>query len=141
MNKKFTLKPKKEKELLKAAKPVIGIYLAIEKLKKDIKEKEKKLKIKRATPEEIEQLKTELKKKEKELQKMGEKKIREGKEAARFFLHYNQNLVKYITKGYSSFGRKIDHEELTAEGISSLPKAIEKFELNSKNRFATYAGF
>jgi len=141
MNKNFTLKPQKEKELLKAAKPVIGVYLAIGKLQKEIQEKGKGLKNKRATHEEIEKLKIELKKKEKELQKMGEKKIREGEKAIRFLIHYNQNLVKYIVKGYSSFGRKIDHEELTAEGISSLPKAIEKFELNSKNRFATYAGF
>ncbi|CAG8720571.1 12833_t:CDS:2, partial [Ambispora leptoticha] len=91
-------------------------------------------KSKQKTPEEIEELKNELKKKEKELQKLGEKKVNEGKKAIRFLLHYNQNLVKYIVKGYSSFGGKVDPEELTAEGISSLPKAIEKFDLNSKNR-------
>jgi len=90
---------------------------------------------------EIEKLEIELKKKEKELQKLGKEKIDEGKKAIRFLLHYNKNLVKYISKGYSSFGRKVDPEELTAEGISSLPKAIEKFDLNSKNCFATYAGY
>ena len=112
-----------------------------QKTEKEILEKEKKIKSKKAVPGEIEKLKSELKKKEKELEKMGEEKITEGKKAIRFLLHYNQNLVKYIVKGYSSFNRKVDHEELTAEGISSLPKAIEKFDLNSKNRFATYAGY
>ena len=141
MNKLFTLKPKKEKELLKAAKPVVTIFSAISSLQKEISEKEQKIKNKRVSPGEIEKLKSELKKKEKELEKMSKEKINEGKKAIRFLLHYNQNLVKYIVKGYSSFNRKIDHEELTAEGISSLPKAIEKFDLNSKNRFATYAGY
>ena len=139
MHKYVKLKPKEEKELLKAAKPVVTIFSAISSLQKQILEKEKKSK--RTVPGEIEKLKDELKKKEKELGKMSEAKIEEGKKAIRFLLHYNQNLVKYIVKGYSSFNRKIDHEELTAEGISSLPKAIEKFDLNSKNRFATYAGY
>ncbi|CAG8590157.1 9899_t:CDS:2, partial [Scutellospora calospora] len=139
MNKSFTLKQKKEKELLKAAKPVVAIFSAISSLQKEIAAKTKKIKNKKTMPEEIEKLQTELKKKEKELEKMGAKKIAAGKKAIRFLLHYNQNLVKYIVKGYSSFGGKIDHDELTSEGISSLPKAIEKFDLNSKNRFATYA--
>jgi RNA polymerase sigma factor (sigma-70 family) len=51
-------------------------------------------------------------------------------------------LVKYIVKGYSSFGAKNnDYEGLISEGNISLLKAIEKFDLNSKNRFATYAGY
>ena len=141
MNKFFTLKSKNEKELLKAAKPVVAIFSAISSLQKQIGEKEKKIKRKGKSVEEIEKLKAELKKKEKELQKLGEEKVNEGKKAIRFLLHYNQNLVKYIVKGYSSFGGKVDPEELTAEGISSLPKAIEKFDLSSKNRFATYAGY
>ncbi|CAJ0908505.1 13439_t:CDS:2 [Entrophospora sp. SA101] len=128
-----------ELDNVKPAKPVVTIFSAISSLQKEISDKEKKIKSKRAVPGEIEKLKDELKKKEKELGKMSEAKIEEGKKAIRFLLHYNQNLVKYIVKGYSSFNRKIDHEELTAEGISSLPKAIEKFDLNSKNRFATYA--
>ncbi|CAG8489909.1 13548_t:CDS:2 [Gigaspora margarita] len=115
MNKLFNLKPKKEKELLKAAKPVVTIFATINSLQKQISEKEKKIKNKRTASGEIEKLKTELKKKEQELAKMGEEKITAGKKAI------------------------LDHEELTAEGISSLPKAIEKFDLNSKNRFATYA--
>jgi RNA polymerase nonessential primary-like sigma factor len=61
--------------------------------------------------------------------------------ATRLLLYYNQNLVKYIVRGYSSFGGKIDYEDLIAEGNISLLKAIEKFDLNSKNRFATYAGY
>jgi DNA-directed RNA polymerase sigma subunit (sigma70/sigma32) len=141
MNKFFTLKSKNEKELLEASKPVLTILLSISSLQKQIAEKEKKIKIRKISPEEIEKLKVELKNKEKELQKLGKEKLREGKKAIRFLLHYNQNLVKYICKGYSSFGGKVDPEELTAEGISSLPKAIEKFDLNSKNRFATYAGY
>ncbi|CAG8476610.1 875_t:CDS:2 [Ambispora leptoticha] len=36
--------------------------------------------------------------------------------------------------------RQIDYEDLVAEGTTSLLKAIEKFDLNSKSRFATYAG-
>src|SRR6185437_13299766 len=104
MNKFFTLKPKNEKELLKAAKPVLTILSSINNLKKQISEKEKKIKSKNNPPEEVEKLKIELKKKEKELQKLGGKKLNEGKRAIRFLLHYNQNLVKYISKGYSSFG-------------------------------------
>ena len=58
-------------------------------------------------------------------------------------IYYNQNLVKYIVRGYSfSFSSsQIDHEDLVAEGTTSLLKAIEKFDLNSKSRFATYAGY
>jgi DNA-directed RNA polymerase sigma subunit (sigma70/sigma32) len=103
--------------------------------------KEEVEKRKQASLEEIEKLQIKLQEKEKELQKLGEKKVNEGKKAIRFLLHYNQNLVKYIVNGYPSFGGRIDPDELTAEGISSLPKAIEKFDLKSKNRFATYAGF
>jgi len=214
MNKFFTLKPKNEKELLKAAKPVLAILSSINSLQKKITEiknkkifkkttsdnskyyqilgiklgdsaekikkvykklalkwhpdkpapsgftkeqqkekfqevsvaanfllEQKKKERKQTSTEEIERLEIELKKKEKELQKLGKEKLNEGKRAIRFLLHYNQNLVKYISKGYSSFGGKVDPEELTAEGISSLPKAIEKFDLNSKNCFATYAGY
>src|SRR2546428_93060 len=101
MSKIFTLKPKKEKELLQAAKPVVTIFSEISKLQKEITEKEKGTKKKKVLPGEIEKLKSELKKKEKELEKVGEKKVTEGKKAIRFLLHYNQNLVKYIVKGYS----------------------------------------
>lgn len=140
MNKFLALKPKKVIELLKAAKPVMAIFSAINSLKKKITEKEKSIKNKKVAPEEIKELKIELKKKEKELEKMDEKKLVEGKKAIRFLLHYNQNFVKYLVRGYSSFGGKVDQEELTAEGISSLLKAIEKFDLNIKSNFSTYAG-
>jgi DNA-directed RNA polymerase sigma subunit (sigma70/sigma32) len=135
------LKPKKERELLKAAKPVVTIFSAISKLKKTIAEKEKKINSKDKSSTEIEKLKSELKKKEKELQKLGEKKIKKGEEATRLLLYRNQHLVDYLAAGYYSKGRKIDNEELKSEGIASLPKAIEKFDLNSKNKFSTYAGF
>lgn len=140
MNKNFSLKPKKEKELLKLAQPVVTIFSAIHSLKKEITEKERKMKMGKVSPKDIEKLKDDLKQKESELKKMGAAKIHAGKEATRFLIDYNQNLVKYIVKGYAKRG-KIDHDELIAEGISSLPKAIEKFDLNSKNRFATYGGY
>jgi RNA polymerase sigma factor (sigma-70 family) len=140
MNKNFSLKPKKEKELLKLAQPVVTIFSAIHSLQKEIVEKERKMKMGKVSPKDIEKLKDDLKKKESELKKMGAAKIHAGKEATRFLIDYNQNLVKYIVKGYAKRG-KIDHDELIAEGISSLPKAIEKFDLNSKNRFATYGGY
>ncbi|MDR1670225.1 MAG: sigma-70 family RNA polymerase sigma factor [Spiroplasmataceae bacterium] len=140
MNKNFSLKPKKEKELLKLAQPVVRIFLAINSLQKQISEKEQKLKLGKVTPEDIKKLKDELKKKETELKKMGPEKINAGKEAARFLIDYNQNLVKYIAKGYSK-RRQIDQSELIAEGIAAAPKAIEKYDLESKNRFATYYGY
>lgn len=67
----------------------------------------------------------------------GEKK----KNAIRLLLHHNQNLVKYLAIGYSYFNKQVEYEDLVAEGTISLLKAIEKFDLSSKGRFATYAGF
>ncbi|CAG8466403.1 4043_t:CDS:2 [Paraglomus brasilianum] len=95
MNKITPLTAKEERELLKAAKPVITIFLAINNLQKEIAEKENNTKNKQIAPGEIEKLKS---------------------------------------------GRKVDREELKAEGTSSLIKAVEKFDLNSKNKFSTYAG-
>ena len=140
MNRFIALKPKKVTELLKAAKPVMTIFSAINNLKKKISEKEKSIKNKKTIQEEIKKLKIELKEKEQELEKMDKKKLVEGKKAIRFLLHYNQNFVKYLVRGYPSFGGKIDQEELTSEGISSLLKAIEKFNLDVKSNFSTYAG-
>src|SRR5436190_414988 len=78
-----------------------------------------------------------------ELEKMDQEKITKGWKAVRFLIDYNRHLVEYIAKGYYYYfgGGKISHEELISEGISSLPKAIEKFDLNSKNQFCTYANF
>lgn len=140
MNKNFSLKPKKEKELLKLAQPVVTIFLAINSLQRQISEKEQKLKLRKTTPEDIKKLKDELKKKEAELKKMGTGKINDGKEATRILIEVNQNLVKYIAKGYSKRG-KIDQNELISEGIAAIPKAIEKYDLESKNRLATYLGY
>ncbi|CAI2194128.1 3827_t:CDS:2, partial [Funneliformis geosporum] len=117
-------------ELVEAAKPVVTIFSAINSLEKKIKEKERNIKNKKAVAEDIKKLKIELKKKEKELKKMGEKKVIEGGKATRFLLHYNKHFVQYLAKGYSSFNRKIDPEELVSEGISSLPKAIENQFIN-----------
>lgn len=141
MNKFFTLKPNKIKELVEAAKPVVTIFSAINSLEKKIHEKEKNTKIKKAASEDIKKLKIELKKKEKELKKMGKKKIIESGKAIRFLLHYNKHFVQYLAKGYSSFNRKIDPEELTSEGISSLPKAIEKYDPESGSTLPTYSGY
>jgi DNA-directed RNA polymerase sigma subunit (sigma70/sigma32) len=140
MNKFFALKPKKVKELLKTAKPVMTIFSAINNLKKKIAEKEKNLKKKKIAPEEIKKLKIELKEREKELKKMGEEKVAKGVKAINFLIHHNQNFVKYLAKGYSFFSGRVDLEELTSEGISSLPKAIEKFNLNIDSTFPTYSG-
>jgi DNA-directed RNA polymerase sigma subunit (sigma70/sigma32) len=35
----------------------------------------------------------------------------------------------------------VDYEDLVAEGIMSLTKAIAMFDLSSTHRFATYAGY
>jgi len=59
-------------------------------------------------------------------------------------IYYNQNLVKYIVRGYSFnpfFAGQVNYEDLVSEGTSSLLKAIEGFNLNNKSRFATYAGY
>jgi DNA-directed RNA polymerase sigma subunit (sigma70/sigma32) len=141
MNRFFTIKPKETKRLLKAAKPVITIFSAISNLQKKIAEKEKIIKSGKAKPEEIKELKTELKKKEKEFKKMGKKQIAEGSEAIRFLIYHNQNFVKYLARGYHSYGRKIDPDELASEGMTSLLKAIEKFDMNSVGTLQTYAGF
>jgi len=140
MNKFFALKPEKVKELLKAAKPAVAIALAISSLQKKISEKEKNPKNKKTALEEIKKLKIELKKKEKELQKIGKKKVTKGSKAARLILYHNRHFVQYLAKGYS-FRGKVDPEELTSEGISSLPKAIEKFDMNSKIALHTYSGY
>src|SRR3954453_22924367 len=60
--------------------------------------------------------------------------------AVKLLIFHNQNLVKYIARGYSLFSG-IDYEDLVSTGIESLPKAIEKFDLNTPNRFATYCGY
>jgi DNA-directed RNA polymerase sigma subunit (sigma70/sigma32) len=141
MSKFFALKPNEVKKLLKEAKPVVTIFSAISSLQKKIAEKEKNIKSKKAVSEEVKKLKTELKEKEQELEKLGKKKVIEGGKALRVLLDCNKNFVKYLAKGYSYFGGKIDPEELTSEGISSLPKAIEKYDMNSGSTLQTYSGF
>ncbi|CAI2181433.1 17460_t:CDS:1 [Funneliformis geosporum] len=59
--------------------------------------------------------------------------------AIRLLVYYNQKIVKYIAKGYHSLKGKFEHDDLISEGVSSLPKAIEKFDMNVKYRFSTYA--
>lgn len=81
-------------------------------------------------------------KEELELLKIAKYSTGKQKEAALMSLiYYNQNLVKYIVKGYSYLQGQVDHEDLIAEGTIALAKAIDKFDVESKNRFATYAGY
>lgn len=81
-------------------------------------------------------------KEELELLKIAKNGVGKQKEAALMSLiYYNQNLVKYIVKGYSYLDGQVDHEDLIAEGTIALARAIDKFDISSKNRFATYAGY
>ncbi|CAJ0926602.1 21591_t:CDS:2 [Entrophospora sp. SA101] len=63
----------------------------------------------------------------------------EQENAIRSIVYYNLNLVNYIVKRYFSFAG-LSPDDLVAEGVRSLPKAIEKFDLANQNRFAVYAG-
>jgi len=74
-----------------------------------------------------------------ELIKKKEKPPIDQLKAIQILINRNQNLVKYLARGYSLFSG-VDYEDLVSTGIESLPKAIEKFDLNIKGRFATYAG-
>ena len=88
-------------------------------------------------------------KEEKKLLIMAKKALKLSKEgkkvpprllnAVRLLVFHNQNLVKYIARGYSFFSG-VDHDDLVSVGIESLPKAIEKFDTSVPSRFATYAG-
>ncbi|MCE8163821.1 MAG: sigma-70 family RNA polymerase sigma factor [Candidatus Moeniiplasma glomeromycotorum] len=62
------------------------------------------------------------------------------KNAVRLLLFYNKSFVKYVERGYYYYGR-VDHEDLTTEGVLSLLKAIEKFNPSSKNRLSTFSGY
>jgi RNA polymerase sigma factor (sigma-70 family) len=73
--------------------------------------------------------------------KKSSKRKRERIKAIRLLIHYNRHLVEYIAKSYYSSNAGVDYEDLVAEGIISLTKAIELFDLNSSSRFATYAGY
>ncbi|RHZ37327.1 DnaJ domain-containing protein [endosymbiont GvMRE of Glomus versiforme] len=65
----------------------------------------------------------------------------ERDEATRLLVYYNQSFVKYMVKGYHYPQGEINADELTAEGVISLPKAIKDFDLaKSENRMASFAG-
>nr|CAG8442584.1 7945_t:CDS:2 [Entrophospora candida] len=65
-------------------------------------------------------------KQERELLKIAkEGKGKAKKDAINLLIYYSQKIVKYIARGYSSLKGKVEYEDLIAEGISSLPKAIE----------------
>ncbi|CFW92896.1 Putative RNA polymerase sigma factor rpoD [endosymbiont DhMRE of Dentiscutata heterogama] len=141
MNKFHPLEANEEKELLRDAQPVVKIILAIISLEKKIAEKEKVRKVKsEKDQDELKKLKSELEKKNQELAEIDQEKLQKGINAIRSLLDRNQNIVKYIARGYSSLKGWVGSEELNSEGVLSLLKAMEKFDLNTKFRFATYAG-
>lgn len=130
-----------ERELLKVAKPIATLFLEIDRLKKEITKKRKSAKNStEATLTKIKELNKQLKNSKKELAKTDKQQLQKGKKAINALIHYNQNLIKYIARGYS-FSRKIDPEELVSEGVASIPKAIEKFNLDSSFGFSAYANF
>jgi len=83
------------------------------------------------------------------LAKEGTKLAKEGKKiplrslrATRLLISYNLNFIKYIVRGYYSYLQEwIKQEDLILQGIIALEKAIGKFDIESKHRFATYAGY
>ncbi|CAG8549190.1 1301_t:CDS:2 [Cetraspora pellucida] len=122
MNKFHPLEANEEKELLRDAQPVVKIILAIISLEKKIAEKEKVRKVKsEKDQDELKKLKSELEKKNQELAEIDQEKLQKGINAIRSLLD-------------------LGSEELNSEGVLSLLKAMEKFDLNTKFRFATYAG-
>ena len=108
---------------------------------------------KNITPEPKKKLKKLSREEERRLLVLGKKGLKlhsEGKkvpaqssEAISKLIYYNQNLIKYMVRRYSFsfYSGQIDYEDLVAEGTISLLKAIEKFDLNSKFLFDTYAGY
>ena len=67
---------------------------------------------------------------------------KEREEATRLLVYYNQSFVKYMVKGYHHYPQgEVSPDELTAEGVMSLPRAIHGFDLaKSENRMASFAG-
>ena len=112
-----TLKVEEERKVIRIAK-------------EGKKEKEKLL-------EELENNKNLNEREKKSIQQKIKKIEKECARAIRLIVYYNQHLVKYIARGYFSSASGIDYEDLVSEGIFSLIKAIELFDLNSSNRFAT----
>lgn len=84
---------------------------------------------------------------EEELELLKVAKFESGKRkssALKSLIYHNLNLVKHIVKGFwTYYGEQGEdnREELLSEGVMAIPKAVEKFDINSKNRFATYAGY
>jgi len=67
-----------------------------------------------------------------------DKAINEGDiEARDLLVQYNYRLVIKIANKYK--GRNVDFEDLIQEGFFGLNRAIEKFDLDSNNKFSTYA--
>jgi RNA polymerase primary sigma factor len=115
------LKPLEEKELLKIAQTT--------KTEKERLEKE------------LEEIKDLTQKERKKIQQTVKNLEQERGCAVRLLVHHNRPLVEHIVNGYFSRAGGVDREDLVSEGNISLIKAIELFDLNSPNVFATYAGY
>ena len=116
-----TLKPLEEKELLKIAQTT---KVEKKRLEKELEEKE------------------DLTQKErKKIQQTIKNLEQERGRAVRLLVHHNRPLIEHIVNGYFSRAGGVDREDLVSEGNISLIKAIELFDLNSPNVFATYAGY
>lgn len=59
--------------------------------------------------------------------------------AVHLLLRHSHSFVKYLERGYYYSG-KIDHEDLTTEGVLSLLRAVEKFDPSYNRRLSTYSG-
>ena len=62
--------------------------------------------------------------------------------ALKLLVHHNRNLVEHIVRGFYTGGLGDEsREEFLSVGIMSILKAVDKFDLDSNKRFATYAGY
>ena len=63
-------------------------------------------------------------------------------EALEWLILNNANLVHKIVGGYRTFyNHKLSYDDLFSVGLEGLMRAIEKFDFNYKNNFATYATY
>ena len=66
----------------------------------------------------------------------------EDADALEWLILNNANLVHKIVGGYRTFyNHKLSYDDLFSVGLEGLLRAIEKFDFNYKNNFATYATY
>jgi len=64
------------------------------------------------------------------------------KEALEWLILNNANLVHKIVGGYRTFyNHKLSYDDLFSVGLEGLLRAVEKFDFNYENNFATYATY